>query len=127
MKYRLLLLVLVMSVFGAGEVWAVRGRCANCGAQIRGKYVTIHKKDYCSLACAKSDGIKCFMCGKAQVGMEFSKRKDAEGTERLYCEMCCRKNPCYICGYRAGTVEIREGTYICGECQKRIEKTDWAP
>ena len=127
MKYRLLLLVLVITVFGAGEAWAVRGRCSNCGAQIRGKYVTYQKKDYCSMACAKSDGVKCFMCGKSQVGVEYTKRNDAAGIERLYCEMCVRKNPCFICGYRAGTVEIREGTYVCGECKKRMGQADPAP
>ncbi|NOY75519.1 MAG: hypothetical protein GXP32_06975, partial [Kiritimatiellaeota bacterium] len=136
---------LFVSAPGGGGYSAVAGRalkCATCGKTIRGKYLKMNGKRYCSKRCLERSLPKCRVCGKPgrfHSGKKYycSKkclekswpvcaachRHARSGVRRGYkniflCAECAAKPKCFACSMPADYGRFSDGRYICGKCQK---------
>ncbi len=138
-------LFLVFSVFFCA-VAARALNCAQCGRKIRGKYINVNGKAYCSRACYMKTLPKCADCGTLLKGRYYRRDGKAYCTECIkkywpvcrgcgrhvrsgivfkstddmfFCEDCARLPKCFSClvpAYKG--YKLEDGRYICRECAK---------
>ncbi len=102
-----LALLAMLAVAGAADI-----RCATCGRTIRGRYIAVEGKAYCSQACHQATLPKCATCNRPISG-RYLRQED-----RNYCSQTCLDATlpkCSICGKPLRKFAEIKGRVYCHE------------
>lgn len=117
-------------------------KCATCGRKIRGQYLKLKGRHYCSKRCLSKSLPKCDECGRPSKYTSGKKhycsnkclekswpicaschRHAQKGMRRSYkkvflCERCAAKPKCFSCFMPADYGRLPDGRRICKKCNK---------